>query len=846
MKISREWLQEFVDFSDLAVDDFAELVTTRVAEIEECYTVGAPVSDTLVGKVLEVKPVPEKDKLSLVSVFLGSETLTVICGAPNVRENALVCYVPPGGNIRKADASAEEEELVRVEVKSFGAVSSQGVLLSQSELGIGVAHEGIVLLDEVLPDISFTPGSRLDKYVDWKDLVIDIDNKSLTHRPDLWSHFGFAREISALLNRPLTLSLDMHADYGTERSSMYQDILLRGPRSEYSVHIEPVTKARRFAVQHISGLNNGSSPIWLQRRLFAVGAGTRNLLVDASNYVLHEVGQPNHAYDPACLSGTSLHVRMAKKGEHFTGLDEVERKLEESDVVIADTEHAVSLAGIIGGKGYSVRPETSEILIESANFDPVFVRQVCKRHQVRTDSSNRFEKNLSPFQVPLGILRYLDVLIRSGQTPSVPASWADTFPDPPEKVTVPFRPSYIRKRLGGVPETDTEIESILSALQFTVEDDSVEVPYFRATRDISIEEDLVEEVGRTIGYDRVPENPPLIQSTGSQRGLIAGAEVQLREFFSAAGFTEVYNDTFMDPEYFESLGYSLHDAVQVLNPVDQNARGVRVSLVPALIEVAKRNQKNFSCFSGFEVGRSYHVLPADDSGKGDPGEQIQERRLVSFFHTVPKKEDSGGTPCIDQGAGFYSMRTICERLSGLLGAGDLSLLPPEETSERTYAQDFQHSKFWMHPHRAARILVNEMTCGVLAEVRPSFYPSRSERMLVAEIDIEALIATNPESRAFTEIPRFPASYFEISLVLHKKELFSTVRESFVANLGSGLLQRIEPVAVYEGAPLADEEKSLSLRFIFGKSDGTISAEELDTLRQRVIEVLEASKYRLRS
>lgn len=856
MKISREWLLEFVDFADVPEDEFAELITTRVAEIEEYYTVGAPVSHALIGKVTSVKPVPDKEKLSLVSVYLGDETAEVICGAPNVREGALVCYVPPGGKIRKSEKSAEEEELISVETKSFGSVSSHGVLLSSSELGIGVQHEGILLLDEMLPEATsvggaFVPGKKLDSYVSWKDSVIDIDNKSLTHRPDLWSHFGFAREISALLKRPLKNPLDRHADYFDGRSEEYSKYLLGGGRSDITIHIDPATKARRFAAQHITGLQNGVSPLWLQRRLFAVGAGVRNVLVDASNYVLHEVGQPNHAYDPASLSGagkgTKLSVRFAREKEDFTGLDDVQRVLETSDVVIADEERAVALAGILGGAGFSVKEETSEILLESANFDPVFVRQVCKRHQVRTDSSNRFEKNLSPHQVPLGILRYIDVLLRSGQQPVVSCSWSDAFADKPEKVFVPCRPSYIRERLGGVPETDNEIVEILTSLQFSIEGETAEVPYFRATKDVSIEEDFVEEVGRTIGYARVPEIPPRIQAVGSERGIVGRAEVQLRDFFSASGFTEVYNDTFSSPERCLELGYQVDDSVRILNPVDQNAHGVRVSLVPSLIDTAKRNQKNFSVFSGFEIGRSYHVLPSAGSSEDvSKSEEVQERRLVSFFQTVPRKETPSGFPQLGGGAGFYSLRTVAQRVLGLMGGGSLELEPLEATTQVSTAQDFRQQKFWMHPFRAARLVSNGMSFGVLAEVRPSFYPSKSERLIIAEIDIEALISTASEGKVFSEIPRFPDSFFEISVVMNEREQFANVKNVFVANVASKLLKAVEPVAVYQGAPLRDNEKSLSLRFIFGKHDGTISAEQLDELRQDVLSVLESSRYSLRS
>lgn len=872
MKISREWLLEFVDFSDLSEGEYSDLISTRVAEVEECYQLGEPFSYAIVAKILSVSSHPSKESLSILNVHTGSETVQVVCGASNVREGAFVAYVPPGGKIRKGEKAAEDEELIEIEVREVQGIKSCGVLLSESELGLSTNHDGIILLDETCPEKEYVCGKSLGDHISGKDIIIDIDNKSLTHRPDLWSHFGFALEISTILKRPLKKDLHKLTDFNDTLDPLYNEYLTsqKSP-SPYSITIEGGSSSSRFSVLLLTNLVNGRSPLWVRRRLFAVGAGVRNILVDASNYILHECGQPNHAYDVRRIVGKEFFVRRARDGEAFKGLDLLERSLEHEDIVISDKDKTLALAGIIGGHGCSVEEDTSEVLLESANFDPVKVRQSCKKYQLRTDSSNRFEKSLSPYQVPLAPIRYIELLKRIGLKPEIPNAWSDSFPIPPDKISIPYRPQYIQQRLGGVPESEDEIKGILERLKFTIDKDIVHVPYHRAGRDISLPEDLVEEVGRIIGYEKVPEKAPLIHSSGSGRSLIGSAELTCRLLLSAQGFTEVYNDTFSSQEECESLGYDMIDAISLLNPVDHNESIVQTSLIPSLLNLANRNHRNFSSMACFEIGRCYHVLPEsisdkDKASSDDPSEGVKERRMVSVLLSVPKSESLEiGNPQVSKGLGFYSLRTLLSRLvaelspagsnSGGVNNGELlELLPLEKVSdlssdqksERTRAQDFKTQKAWMHPFRAASLQYKGLTVGVMAEVRPRYFDSKSERLILAEVDIEAILATYTAPVLFNSINKFPDSFFEISLVIDKRELFSSIKDTFLANIGDIPLKSLEPVSVYEGKPLSESEKSLSIRFIFGKDDSTISAEELEGMRSKVLSVIDRSKYRLRA
>ncbi|HMO17229.1 MAG TPA: phenylalanine--tRNA ligase subunit beta [Oligoflexia bacterium] len=883
MKISREWLLEFVDFSDLSGEDFSELITTRVAEVEECYKVGTPIESAEVAEILEFSPHPERNKLSVVRLATLAGVQTLVCGANNLKNGAQVLYAPPGSSVRKPGRPAEEEELVTVEAREFAGIMSVGMILSESELGISPDHEGILLLNELTESSSsssfnsenkFKIGDKATSIFPGPDLIIDIDNKSLTHRPDLWSHFGFAREISAILKRPLKKPMDLFSDgtyfnyYDKSKVDTEEFNSLIGkekPISPFSVRIGSESGSKRLSFFYIGGLSNRTSPLWIRRRLFMINAGIRNLLVDCSNYVLHETGQPNHAYDPSKLSGKTLEVRKAVQGEKFTGLDLVDRILDSRDIVIADDEKALALAGILGGNSCSVSDDTREILLESGHFDPVFVRQTAKRHQVRTDSSNRFEKSISPFQIPLAPIRFIDILKRAGENPELPYAWSDNFPLKPAPVMVQCRPEYIRSRLGGVPETDKEISDILSRLGFGVDNNTetlsnsyesstrLTVPYYRATSDVTIEDDLVEEVGRIIGFDRVPEKAPLIEAIGSARTLTGNAEVTLRESLSAQGLVELSNDSFCSISEAQELGYCVDDAIRLLNPVDQNSDAVQTTLVPGLLSVARSNSRHFAKCSGFEIGRSYHLSGSCDDSKILSGDSsitdtnVMERRLLGLFTMGDIQERSWGEPEVSSGILFYSLSTVIRRIARVLGGGEFELVPLKEEINRSKSQDFTSLKSWMHPFRSASIKIGNLNVGVIAEVRPSVINIRQSRVVIAEIDIEALMATRVNSQAtFLPISRYPESFFEISIVMPLEERFSRIKSTFYANLGEPCLRSILPVAVYQGAPLHESEKSLSIRFVYSKESGTVTTEELESFRSSVLNVVQKSKYRLRS
>ncbi len=853
MRISRSWLSDYVDVGDLSDERFADLVTTKIAEVDAVETVGSSVEAARIGLIEKVAPHPAKDTLKVATVALGDTQVDVVCGATNCRAGIFVPYVPSGTEIRNA-----EGEAFFVERREVFGVLSPGMLCSEFELGVGSDHSGLCEIEPELLPSGAESGLRLSSVLGETDLVLVIDNKSLTHRPDLWSHLGFARELSAVLRRPLKRNPDRFADHAPEGAELLAR-LGSGPAT-FTININPNSRCRRFAGIEFEGVCVRPSPRWMRRRLFSVGAGVRNLLVDLSNYVMHDIGQPNHAYDVALLAGRVVDVRMAREGESFIGLDGIERKLSEEDVVIADERSAVALGGVIGGQLSSIVETTDRLFLESANFDPVIVRQTTKRHALRTDASNRFEKSRSPYAVPLALHRFAELLLEIEPQARIVGGVADCFPNRPPAVQVSASFDYLRSRLG-VSAPDSQIRGILESLGFILqkkeganaEVDCV-VPYERATRDISIPDDLVEEVGRIYGYDKIPETAPLIASTPQREGVVPALENKVRDLLCAAGFSEVHNYSFMSGAAAEAVGYSSKDAVRLLNPMDSQSDLIRTTLVPGMLSFVESNLRHASAVLLFEIGRTYHLqrskLHEALGFKDQLNTAATERRLLNIAYVSGMEESRVGAatqPPVPQGADFYALAGVLRRVGRSATSLEAQLRPLSASGELSAdTLRFDMLRSWMHPHRAATISFNGTCVGVIAEVKPGLRADLSRRVIIAELDLELLYSKHLQAERFTPLPRYPESFFEVSVVMPERSEFSELNGLLRAASDPELLKSIEVTAVYRGKPLKDDQKSVSVRLSFGSLDRTLSGEEVSTLQQAVISGIKESSFFLRS
>jgi len=852
MKISRNWLSDFVDFEDVTDERFEELITTRVAEVDDVHSVGIDLSKIRLAKVLETAPIPDKDKLKKVKLSTGDAEVEVVCGAANCREGLFVAYAPPGSSFSMQSKSGESQ-LINVAKRAVGGVESNGLLLSERELDIGTDNSGILEITESLlaevasaqgqGGLKLTPGAALSDLIGLQDTVLEVDNKSLTHRPDLWSHFGFARELSALLGRPLKKQVD---PWATDESLL---ATLGSGDQITKISIEEGCGCRRFLALNFDGVSTMPSPLWMRNRLHAVGAGVRNLLVDLSNYVMHDIGQPNHAYDRRLLSSDSFHVRRAKDGEKIVTLDEAELELSKDDIVITDGQKPVALGGIMGGMESSIADDTTSVVLESANFDPVLVRQTAKRFGLRTDALNRFEKSLSAYTSTTALFRFAELLTSIDSNAKVVGSVSDCFLEKPKAVSVPVKYSYIRERIGAEVE-DERIDQILSSLGFNVEalssgEGVLDIPYYRATRDVSIQDDIVEEVGRIFGYENVPEVAPKIVSKASNLNQSSQLRYEISDLLRGAGFSEISSYSFMSPKQSESLGYSLSDAIKVKNPVDSDLSMIRTSLVPGMCLAIEKNAKNSNAFSLFEFGSIYEQI--EKKSERDNGAKQSHSLCLAYTSGSGQKagaEKKAGTtlePALEQGEAFYSLLSMFKRVVSLCSRKEISV---ERLSDKSGLK-------WVHPYRAANVLLDGKRIGVIAEVVKSVFDDVASRVVVAELDMDMLFEkafsrTEPSKGVFSPISKYPDSFFEMSVVMPKREEFSSLKQVIQEHVDMSLLRNLEVVSVYQGEPLAEDQKSVSVKLFLGADDRTLSGDELQAIQDALMKGVDASKFELRS
>lgn len=652
------------------------------------------------------------------------------------------------------------------------------------------------------------------------DLIIEIDNKSLTHRPDLWSHFGFARELSAVLSRKLK---------PVALAGGPEDLLKEFSGSGYPVEVKAETECRRFLSLVIDGVSPGVTPAWIKSRLEAVGAGTKNLLVDLSNYVMLDTGSPNHVFDLDKLSG-SLTVRNAREGEKLVALDGVTYELLPQDVVVDSGGTPVSLAGIIGGQDSAVSDSTRRILFEAACWNPVRVRRTATRLGVRTDAALRFEKNQSPHLPPLALSRFVEIL--SGEQPGISVSGAvfDCFIDRPAETVIETSYSYIAERLGPGAPNQAKMTETLTALGLRLSGSgdvfSAVVPYYRATRDLSHADDLVEEIGRCHGYENLRETPATFASKPSPLPLLSELENECRELLRGAGFSEVLNYSFVDPEYGITLGFSMDNAVFMRNPMDSSQGAMRPSLIPGMVEAMRRNQRFGDEIALFEIGRSYSTTEEPRFTEYKTLERPAnlaafEKRMLCL--ALSAREQSPGEL-------FFALLNQLKKLLSLRTGCALEASRPAESIP------------WMHLHRSALVSAAGKELGVIAECAPSL--KLDERVVIAEIELDTLLELS-QRRSYKVTSRFPSSLFEVSIVCPERTEYRELERVLRSGAPRELIRELELLTVYQGKPLAVGQKSVSIRMHLGAEDRTLPGDELSAIQEQVMHQIESSGFTLR-
>ncbi|MDD5083477.1 MAG: phenylalanine--tRNA ligase subunit beta [Candidatus Moranbacteria bacterium] len=785
MKYSYKWLQELSGTQKTA-QELADFLTMRTFEVESVEEIGFDTENVIIGEVMELVKHPNADRLRVAQINVGSETLQIVCGAPNIEVGQKVPVAMVGAKL------PGNFEIKESEIRD---VTSYGMVCSQKELGLGGGHEGIFVLPEAA-----VSGDFLRDFLNDSDFLLDI--KVLPDRAhDALSHVGMAREIVALEEGEL--------DYD------YESLVL--PESEskaFTVSIQSEGLSKRYIGALIRDIEVKASPIWLQNRLKKLGIRSINNVVDVTNFVMLELGQPLHSFDWDIMAeredgSKGVDVRFAEAGETAALLDGKTYTLSGEDIVIADGAGVLAVAGVMGGKDSGVTGETKSIFLEGAHFDSVSIRKTRTKLGIRTDASDRFEKDLDPNLAEKAMVRALELLAHIAKGSDV--AIVDVYPDPFVSRVVPL-PVGAAQKLLGIDISAEDIEKILPRLGCRVKRNEqdvldVTVPTYRL--DIDSAEDLIEEVGKMIGYDVVPVIAPKISLTGVTQDGVRLLQRKLQDSACANGFTEVLNYAFYSRQDAEATGMGDVSYLELANPMNPDQALMRASLLPHMLRNIRENLKHQKSLQLFESGNVYYA---------------------SEFQAVHESQIFAGSIVLEKNdaESFFVLKGMLERM--LHGIGIVS----------TYDTTESVGQYW-HPTRTGDIFGvqghDAIHIGRIGEIHPFVleYFQIKKRVAYFELDYASLQKLVGVVKSFVPMNRYPEVLRDISIfvpaTVRVKDIIDGINKK-----SQGLVLGVELFDQY-----FDEEKnmkSLAFHIHFGAMDRTLEGTEADALLEKITASLE--------
>ncbi|MFC1969710.1 phenylalanine--tRNA ligase subunit beta [Chloroflexota bacterium] len=792
MKVSLKWLRDYVDIK-LAPKELAERLSMAGLEVKDIQTTGGTWDNVLIGEVIAVNPHPNADRLKLATVDLGTQQVTVVCGAPNIGLGQRVPFAHVGARL----VDVHTGEAIALKPAKIRGVVSEGMVCSEEELGISDSHEGILVLPPEAPI-----GAPLGAYLG--DVIFDLD--ITPNRPDCLSVIGIAREIAALTGEPLRLP-QIHYEEPEDPIDSFA-----------SVDIVEPDLCPRYCASLITGIKIAPSPGWLQQYLNSCGMRPINNVVDVTNYVMLEYGQPLHAFDYHKLKGGKIIVRSAGNGESMTTLDGTERALNPDILVIADKEDAVAVAGVMGGLDSEVTDETDTILLESANFNQVAIRRGCAHLQFQSEASIRFDKGLNS-DLPLLPVRRATQLLLELAGGKAARGVIDVYPGKlkPEPILLTAREV---ERLSGLEVTIGEMLKVLESLGFECQGSdsgsqiSVGVPYWRS--DIKCPADLVEEVVRIIGYDKVPMTRLSSHLPQQESGLSLPArrsdlKEKLRNILTGLGFQEILTYSLVSLEKLQRLSPKLElkiPPLKVANPMTREQEYLRTSLRAGLLATLAHNQKfEQAGIRLFEIGKAF--LP---QGKDLP----EEREMLCAVLGGPRAELSwqAGEEPLD----FFDAKGAVENVLNQLGLKAGFEISDDEG---------------LFPGRGASIIVDDDEVGIVGDLHPRVAQvfELSEAACLIEIDLAQLLAKVTVIKEYQTIPRFPSVSRDIALVVDEQVSYRKVEEI----IGSfPLVTQITLFDLYRGEQIPDGKKSFAIRIVYQSPKHTLTDEEVDQTQEQML------------
>ena len=798
MKISVNWLRDFIDLPESAeaIADKLTLSGLEVEGIDRYDQIAGGLDGVVLGKVLSVRPHPNADRLRLTTVDVGKdEPLPIVCGAPNVAEGQRVIVAQVGATLypTQGDPLPIKKAKIRGE-------ESRGMICAEDEIGLGTSHDGIMVLDTEAPN--GTPAADYFQLV--SDTVLEI---GLTpNRADAASHLGVARDLKALYRRPLTLP-------GTENFSVDNH------ERPIRVRVENTEACPRYSGITLSGIQVKDSPAWLQARLKAIGLSPINNIVDITNFVMHELGQPLHAFDADAIVGGEVVVKTLPAGSTFVTLDGKERTLQEVDLMICNAEEGMCIAGVFGGSKSGVKAGTKNVFLESAYFSPEYIRRTAQHHSLKTDASFRYERGTDPNLTVYALKRAI-LLMKALAGGTISSEVVDLFPSPIENFRVSVTYAHVDRLIGKAIDRSV-IKTILRDLDIEVTEEHedallVSVPPYRV--DVQREADVIEEILRIYGYDQVETADHL-----SANFLAAFPELdshklraRISDMLVGEGFYEIITNSLTKPEYARALGREA-TSVPMVNPLSEELSVMRQSLLFSGLEViaynANRQQKNLKLF---EFGTTYQKQ----------GDKYLETNELAIFMTGQQTADSWKAP--SESVSFHDLSSTIRKIFNRF---DISA-PHQNLVEETifnYGLAFEHQGKIL----ASVGLVDSQMTRLTGVKQPVFYASIQWPLLIAEVRARR----TKDRLVYQEISKFPEVRRDLSLVLNKEVPFSTVA-AIARKASNQLVRDINVFDLYEGDSIGKEKKAYALSFILQDQHKTLTDKLIDKTMNQLMRTFE--------
>ncbi len=786
MLISMNWINDFVDLKGLDIPALIQRFTLSTAEVEDVYEMGRDLRGVVAGRILSVENHPDSKKLHLLKVDGGDKIYDVVCGAPNVWEGLIVPFVKEGGMVGGQE----------IGMAKLAGYESHGMCCSEKELGISADHSGLMELPEDTP-----VGRDITELYGIIDTVFEVDNKSLTNRPDLWGHYGIAREFAALSGRELkpleTVSLEQFDGL-----------------DPVDIDVQDKELCYRYTGLKVRNITKKVSPVDMRIRLFYCGSRAINLLADLTNYLMLEMGQPMHAFD--CAKVDSIRVKRFDAPFTFTTLDGAERKVDENTLMICTGDTPVAVAGIMGGLDSEIEDDTDSLLLESANFDAASVRKSSTRLGLRTDASMRYEKTLDPEMTVPAIGRFMKLLLDIDPQAQVISRLTDVYVKRYPQVELSFDKAYVDRYTGSEIEDGRIIGTLLS-LGFEASQEgnrfTVKVPSWRATKDVTIKADIIEEITRIYGYDNFEIKTTVSPLYPQRKSAGNKADNFVKDILvQSYRLHEVHSYIWQDIKKCRILGIEPEENVKLINAQTPDHEIIRRSMGPTLLSVLQENRAFSADFGVFEIGRVAE-------GLGEDG-LVKERKklgIALFSRTQGEKE-------------------LFMRLIEMMKAVSRSV----KRVEPELANCEPRFK-WQHPRNTAVIMAGGEALGWVCALTPSVLRNidRKAAVVCGELDMDAFAGLTAGELGYNEPSRFPGIDIDLSVVLPEGMRFADMEPAWK---GAGHLTGVSLIDSFQQAG----RRSLTLRFGFSSMEKTLSKEEVQPIVDGIVEELGAAGAVLRS